>query len=655
MSTTETSGVATNENNASRAGKPRRARTAIMLSLWLFTALASTGLAGTVAVTRNLPSSVLTTDTSCQVALTIAVTDTSPNGLIITESLPANWTISEATWEGNTLDPVLIGGEYKWLFDTHGGQAVAAGTMAYTVNIPDGTSAGSYAFSGTAKWMDNETETTETAIGDTSMEVLTPVSVASATVQTGRSVSLVFSDDVGSSAVLGSNYVLSGDGKGTLTENPDTVSDQGNDTYLLSWIAGEMAIGGSITVTAAGVLDTNGHPVGTPAAATHEGAGIGEYPEVAAVVPTMGSVVTSASITVDVTYSETVIGVDATDLVLTGTGTTAAAVGTPTDQGGNVWRFAVTGLTTGPANISLAPDASDIEDSAGNDLANATWSYTVDVNPPEVLTVVPSEGAVVTASTVDVDVTFSEAVIGVDSTDLVLTGTGATAATVGAPADQGDNVWRFPVSGLTSGAVDVSLAADASDIEDTAGNDLAGETWTFTVDVDPPEVLTVVPIEGSMVTATAIDIDVTFSEAVVGVDSTDLVLSGTGTDAAVVGTPTDQGGNVWRFPVSGLASGAVDVSLAADAGDIQDGTGKDLPSSNWAYTVSIAVPHPYDADGNWVIGATELQTLKTDWANDAISEYDPDFFLLWTIDLYEAGVYEYGHGESGYSVWQAGE
>ena len=40
-------------------------------------------------------------------------------------------------------------------------------------------------------------------------------------------------------------------------------------------------------------------------------------------------------------------------------------------------RIPITGLVDGALNISLAPNANDIEDAAGNDLANLTWSYTV--------------------------------------------------------------------------------------------------------------------------------------------------------------------------------------------------------------------------------------------------------------------------------------
>jgi hypothetical protein len=75
------------------------------------------------------------------------------------------------------------------------------------------------------------------------------------------------------------------------------------------------------------------------------------------------------------------------------------------------------------------------------------------------------EDTTINTSSIDVYVTFSEPATGVQASDLVLTGDGAVGATVGAPADQGGNIWRFPVSGLTDGQVSVTLAPYADDIE----------------------------------------------------------------------------------------------------------------------------------------------------------------------------------------------
>jgi hypothetical protein len=90
-------------------------------------------------------------------------------------------------------------------------------------------------------------------------------------------------------------------------------------------------------------------------------------------------------------------------------------------------------------------------------------------------------------------------------------------------------------------------------------------------------------------------IDVIFSEPVFGVDSTDLVLSGAAAVGAVVGTPSLEYAitgttprNTWRFPVFGLAAGALTINLSPDSGDIVDEVDSTLnPSpSTWKYTVT---------------------------------------------------------------------
>jgi hypothetical protein len=97
------------------------------------------------------------------------------------------------------------------------------------------------------------------------------------------------------------------------------------------------------------------------------------------------------------------------------------------------------------------------------------------------------------------------------------------------------------------------------------------------------------PVGGSTLTSSSVNLDVSFSEAVVGVDATDMVLSGTAASGASVGTPVDLGGDVWRFPLSGLSDGALDISLAPDPDDIEDADGNDLSPrpTQWSYIVAI--------------------------------------------------------------------
>src|SRR5205085_424429 len=120
-------------------------------------------------------------------------------------------------------------------------------------------------------------------------------------------------------------------------------------------------------------------------------------------------------------------------------------------------------------------------------------------------------------------------------------------------------------------------------------NGATSPNYDLVIGTDPaPTVTALVPAAGATITGGSVNVDVTFSEAVVGVDYTDLEISGPATtgsfgrDAA-----TNLGGNTWRFPLSGLANGALNISLAPDAGDIRDATGNDLGPrpTIWSYSV----------------------------------------------------------------------
>jgi hypothetical protein len=107
-----------------------------------------------------------------------------------------------------------------------------------------------------------------------------------------------------------------------------------------------------------------------------------------------------------------VTGVDATDLVLSGVGAATAVKGAPTNVGENTWRFAFSNLQNGAVNVSLAPDANDIEDVAGNDLPPAAWSFTVNVTTapaPPVLSSIADQTMPATQDVLQLQLSASDA------------------------------------------------------------------------------------------------------------------------------------------------------------------------------------------------------------------------------------------------------
>ena len=110
-----------------------------------------------------------------------------------------------------------------------------------------------------------------------------------------------------------------------------------------------------------------------------------------------------------------------------------------------------------------------------------------DISPPTVTAIDPANGSGIVPGTVAVDVTFSEQVTGADDPNhLELAGSAAASAAVGIPVHQGGNTWRFPISGLAEGTLDIRLAPDPDQIEDRAGNDLDPSPTTWSYSVGPP-------------------------------------------------------------------------------------------------------------------------------------------------------------------------
>ncbi|HOK09551.1 MAG TPA: hypothetical protein PLT82_04715 [Candidatus Hydrogenedens sp.] len=117
----------------------------------------------------------------------------------------------------------------------------------------------------------------------------TPAYVASVQVTQPLEVEVQFSEPMRTDE-LGepSNYTISNDGKGTLSDNPSQVTEIDNKNVRLIWNSGEMKNGGDITVTVTGVFDAQGNPIGQPNSGTHVGGGTGGVPPMLASIEVMG-------------------------------------------------------------------------------------------------------------------------------------------------------------------------------------------------------------------------------------------------------------------------------------------------------------------------------------------------------------------------------
>ncbi|MCH8046587.1 MAG: SdiA-regulated domain-containing protein [Planctomycetes bacterium] len=218
--------------------------------------------------------------------------------------------------------------------------------------------------------------------------------------------------------------------------------------------------------------DANGFYSVTPTAALSAGSGqivtikVGE--ETSSIEANQSIASTSVSITIALTDSIADLNIDGfvdfddlTILLANWNQNVSAAEGNLVDPSGSVVDFAdltvLLAAWTGPGGPG----------GAGSPEATSVW---------------PDEGDTAYSASIDVYVVFSEEVQGVDASDLELFGLGGIEATIGTPTHIINNVWKFPVSGLLPGAVDVVLAIDEDDITDMAGNSIAPKAWSFVVD-----------------------------------------------------------------------------------------------------------------------------------------------------------------------------
>ncbi len=137
------------------------------------------------------------------------------------------------------------------------------------------------------------------------LETVSPTLVSVSAV-TERSVSATFSEGMlAPGATTPGNYSASGLGAGTLAAHPDVVS--GGGPYTLSWSAGEMQDGASVTVTATGLQDAVGNPI-NPAQNSASCAGIGFAPVFTNLAASPAQASVTETVTITFTCSESLDG-----------------------------------------------------------------------------------------------------------------------------------------------------------------------------------------------------------------------------------------------------------------------------------------------------------------------------------------------------------
>src|SRR6266542_1866505 len=183
-------------------------------------------------------------------------------------------------------------------------------------------------------------------------------------------------------------------------------------------------------------------------------------------------------------FSEPVDGVDASDLLIN----FAPATSVTASNNNTLYTFTFPQPMDGVVSVGFAnhPGIVDRESPPkpfDATAPNASWQYTLaDTLPPTALVIAPSPAATVKSLT-EIRVTFSEAVGGVNASDLRINGTNAASVSGAGP---GPYVFHFTQP--ANGAVSVAWAAGHG-VHDFAAtpNAFAGGSWNYVLNTNAPE------------------------------------------------------------------------------------------------------------------------------------------------------------------------
>lgn len=342
---------------------------------------------------------------------------------------------------------------------------------------------------------------------------------------------------------------------------------------------------------------------------TRTGALIDEYvigqanPSVTAITIVNQSPTNASTLNYQVTFSESVIGVDITDFTLA-TNISDATISSVSGSA-NVYNVTVnSGNGDGTLRLDLT-DNDSITNSMGNYLGgpgigNGSFAngqtYNVDKTTPAIFSITRSNPSPTNATTVDFLITFSEPVTGVDFSDFGLTtNTGASINNISgsgssylitATTDLDDNSLRLDF--IDNDSV-VDMAGNTTDTGFTNGE-------AYAIDRNMPFVTSITRTNPSQVNAYSVDFTVSFSESVNGVDRSDFFVS-TSNGASIINILGS--GNIYTISVSTKSGNdTIRVDLIDDD-SIFDNAGNKLGStssgngnftSGETYTISQNVP-----------------------------------------------------------------
>jgi len=358
-------------------------------------------------------------------------------------------------------------------------------------------------------------------------------------------------------------------------------------------------------------------------------------PIVLSIVPAGNAVQVALTSKATATFSEAMKASTITSSTFTLNQGTTAVPGTVTYLG--------TTATFTPAKnlesdkVYTATIATGATDLAGNAIAsNYSWNFTtVDITPPNVLSMVPLDKATLVSPTSKVTATFSEAMNASMITTSTFTLKQGTALVAGKVTYTGTIATFTPTNDLEANKV--YTATITTGVKDLAGNALAAnKEWSFTtaplVDVIAPTVLSMLPVDNATLIALNSKVTATFSEAMNSstiTTSTFTLKQGT---ANVAGTVAYSGMTATFTPTNDLLAGKVYTATITTGS--KDLAGNQLAlNKEWHFTTKKTSLATLDlgSAGNYVILA------KTTITNIATSTITGDLGLSPAATSYITG------------------
>ncbi len=302
----------------------------------------------------------------------------------------------------------------------------------------------------------------------------------------------------------------------------------------------------------------------------------------------------ATSVTWNITWSEAVTGATTSNFSLINGGLTGPSL---TGMGGSGTAWTITANTgTGDGTLGCnITSGTGITDAAGNAPTGGTPGgvYTIDKTAPTVVSINRAGASPTNAGSVTWNVTFSEVMTSLATTNFTLANTGLTGPTL-ATVGGGGTSWTVSANtGTGDGTLGVDMT-NSTGVTDAAGNAVSNLNFVgqlYTIDKTGPTITAFTRAGASPTNATSVTWNITWSEAVTGATTSNFTLINTGLTGPSL-TGMGGSGTAWTITAN---TGTGDGTLGCN---IQNGTGITDAAGNaptggtpgGVYTIDKTVP-----------------------------------------------------------------